>query len=75
MTLTSIENLDTMTISNKENKAVIETKVEKSTEKTDDFVEPLLKVNYINKLTFSKIFRIILSVGPFGSVVTPFSLL
>ena len=45
MTLTSIENFDNMTISNKENKSVIENKVEKSTEKTDDFVEPLLKVN------------------------------
>lgn len=53
MTLTSIENLDNMTISNKENKSVIENKVEKSTEKTDDFVEPLLKVNYLNIVTFS----------------------
>ena len=53
MTLTSIENLDNMTISNKEYKSVIENKVEKSTEKTDDFVEPLLKVNYLNIVTFS----------------------
>ncbi len=53
MTLTSIENLDNMTISNKENKSVIENKVEESTEKTDDFVEPLLKVNYLNIVTFS----------------------
>jgi len=53
MTLTSIENLDNMTISNKENKSVIENKVEKSTEKTDDFVEPLLKVSYLNIVTFS----------------------
>ena len=44
MTLTSIENLDSMTISNKENKAVIENDVEISTEKKDEFVEPLLKV-------------------------------
>lgn len=53
MTLTSIENLDNMTISNKENKSVIENKVEESTEKTDDFVEPLLKVSYLNIVTFS----------------------
>lgn len=58
MTLTSIENFDNMTISNKENKSVIENKVEKSTEKTDDFVEPLLKVNYLNMVTFSKLFSV-----------------
>ena len=58
MTLTSIENFDNMTISNKENKSVIENKVEKSTEKTDDFVEPLLKVNYLNMVTFSKFFSV-----------------
>ena len=56
MTLTSIENLDSMTISNKENKAVIENDVEISTEKKDEFVEPLLKV--IN----SHLFR--LNCGP-----------
>ena len=58
MTLTSIENFDNMTICNKENKSVIENKVEKSTEKTDDFVEPLLKVNYLNMVTFSKLFSV-----------------
>jgi ribonucleoside-diphosphate reductase subunit M2 len=46
MTLTSIENLDTMTISKKENMAVKENNPDiDSTEKTDEFVEPLLKEN------------------------------